>query len=165
MDKSSVGCITQSGKQFIQNLLLFHLSACCNNSFIQFGCSNSLKSVYYVILLNINKLISTKFLWWKWWPIQQSLTQRSVIVDCRAELIFCPTLKPNENQFLLRNKVLTNGIKLNQRRPKIPTKYELNKNVFNCKELLNNILEVLCSGLNSFSSHTNWVKWNTRRSK
>ena len=46
VDKSSVGFITQSGKQFIRNIVFLYLSACCCNiSLIQFGCSNSTKSV------------------------------------------------------------------------------------------------------------------------
>ena len=46
------------------------------------------------------------------------MTQRSVIVECLAELTLCPTLKPNENQFILMSKVLANGIILNLRSPK-----------------------------------------------
>ena len=46
------------------------------------------------------------------------MTQRSVIVECLAELTLCLTLKPNKNQFILENKRLTNGIILNQRSQK-----------------------------------------------
>ena len=52
------------------------------------------------------------------------MTQRSVIVECLAELTLCLTRKPNEIQFILENKALSNGIILNQR----SLKYKPNTN-------------------------------------